>query len=122
MLLINLSNQTEIETKVLKHVNNNLRAKEKSVQKESCSIEVKVSQTGKSASDKQSFREEYHLTPKDGQLQTQTSLLNGNPLNVTDGELPRLDPVLSPPLQPIRLAPLSIAFIVIPNFEAPACA
>jgi heparanase 1 len=70
----------------------------------------------------ESLREEYHLSPKDGNLQSQTSLLNGNPLNVTNGELPRLDPVFREGHAPIHVAPLSIAFIVIPNFEAPACA
>jgi len=69
------------------------------------------------------FREEYHLTPKDGYLKSQTMVLNGIPLELTDqGDLPRLDPVSSNVRSPIYLSPLSIAFIVYPNFDAPACA
>jgi heparanase 1 len=49
-------------------------------------------------------------------------LLNGNQLKLTDdGEIPRLDPVLNNVHSPIYIAPLSIAFVVYPNFDAPAC-
>ena len=69
------------------------------------------------------FREEYHLTPKDDYLRSQTMVLNGIPLELTnEGDIPTLDPVRSNVHSPIYIAPLSIAFIVYPNFDAPACA
>lgn len=68
------------------------------------------------------FREEYHLTSKNDYLRSKTMLLNGNPLKLTDdGEIPRLDPALNSVHSPIYVAPLSIVFIVYPNFDAPAC-
>ncbi|KAF1887307.1 hypothetical protein Lal_00040908 [Lupinus albus] len=68
------------------------------------------------------FREEYHLTPKDDNLRSQTMMLNGIPLELTkDGEIPILTPVQSNVHSPIYIAPLSIAFIVSPNYDAPAC-
>ncbi|XP_006655848.2 heparanase-like protein 3 [Oryza brachyantha] len=69
-----------------------------------------------------SMREEYHLTPKDGSLQSQVMLLNGRAL-VTDanGGIPRLEPVKVDAAQPIAVAPYSIVFAHIPNFSAPAC-
>jgi len=49
-------------------------------------------------------------------------LLNGNPLELTnDGNIPALNPVSVPVNSPISVAPLSIAFVVFPNFEARAC-
>jgi len=69
------------------------------------------------------FREEYHLNAKDDYLRSQTMLLNGVPLELTnDGEISTLDPLLNSVDSPIVLAPLSIAFVVFPNFDAPACA
>nr|CAD1827777.1 unnamed protein product [Ananas comosus var. bracteatus] len=67
-------------------------------------------------------REEYHLTPKDGNLHSQTMLLNGNALSVdSDGNIPELEPVEVDATQPISVAPYSIVFAHIPNFDAPAC-
>ncbi|KAK9947473.1 hypothetical protein M0R45_003097 [Rubus argutus] len=38
-------------------------------------------------------REEYHLTPKDGNIQSQTMLLNGNALNLdSSGNIPNIEP------------------------------
>ncbi|CAL0325768.1 unnamed protein product [Lupinus luteus] len=68
------------------------------------------------------FREEYHLTPKDYNLRSQTMMLNGIPLELSnDGEIPTMTPVQSNVHSPISIAPLSIAFIVYPDFDAPAC-
>lgn len=68
------------------------------------------------------FREEYHLTPEDNDLKSKTTLLNGSPLKLTDdGEIPKLDPVLNSVYSSIHVDPLSIAFIVYPNLDAPAC-
>lgn len=67
-------------------------------------------------------REEYHLTPLDGNIQSQTVLLNGNALTVDSfGFIPALEPVRVNPLEPIRVAPHSIAFIHMPNVAITAC-
>ncbi|XP_062170245.1 heparanase-like protein 1 [Alnus glutinosa] len=118
LLLINLSNQIDFLINVYNHTNIKLKENEKRRGESPfmrC-LKAKVGSDGESL-----MREEYHLSPEDGNLRSQTSLLNGNPLNVSNGELPRLDPVFREEHAPIKVAPLSIAFIVIPNFEAPAC-
>jgi len=119
LLLINLSNQTDFIINVYSHMNIKLKEKEKRRGESPFmrSLKAKVGSDGESL-----MREEYHLSPEDGNLRSQTSLLNGNPLNVSNGELPRLDPVFHEEHAPIKVVPLSIVFIVIPNFEAPACA
>jgi len=67
-------------------------------------------------------REEYHLTAKDGNLQSKTMLLNGVPLELgDDGSVPAMNPVLVVVDSPLYLAPTSIAFVVLPKFEAKAC-
>ncbi|KAK8463405.1 hypothetical protein SEVIR_1G360800v4 [Setaria viridis] len=67
-------------------------------------------------------REEYHLTPKDGNLQSQQVLLNGNVLATdANGDIPKLEPVQVEGTQPITVGPYSIVFAHIPSFYAPAC-
>lgn len=67
-------------------------------------------------------REEYHLTGMDGNLHSQTMLLNGKILDLdAQGGIPVLESVKVDALQPIKLAPLSIVFAHIPSFYAPAC-
>lgn len=67
-------------------------------------------------------REEYHLTAKDGNLHSQTMLLNGKALEVdANGNIPTLDPIKVDASQPITLAPFSIIFAHIPSFQPPAC-
>lgn len=81
-----------------------------------------VSFVGLGSLDRQLFREEYHLTPKDGVLQSEITLLNGTPLELTkDGEIPDLKPYLVDVDTHLTVAPLSIKFVVFPNFDAPAC-
>lgn len=68
------------------------------------------------------IREEYHLTAKDGDLHSQTMLLNGNILSVdSNGNIPQFEPVPVEAMQPIVVAPFSIVFAHIPYFYAPAC-
>lgn len=125
LLLLNLSKQSEFVITVYNRVNVNMQGKKGILLKRSSTFGHKQKNSRdkkKKASDGLSYREEYHLTPKDGDIQSQTSVLNGNQLNVTNGELPILHPVLNDDNSPIYISPLSIAFIVIPNFEAPACA
>ncbi|KAK8697372.1 hypothetical protein V6N13_113523 [Hibiscus sabdariffa] len=67
-------------------------------------------------------REEYHLTAKDGNLQSQTMLLNGKVLSVnSSGIIPPLEPVYVISRKPIMVAPLSIVFAHMPGVIVPAC-
>lgn len=67
-------------------------------------------------------RKEYHLTAKDGDLHSQTMLLNGRPLTLTSsGDIPSLVPVNVKLSEPISIAPYSIVFVHIPNVVLPAC-
>lgn len=67
-------------------------------------------------------REEYHLTPKDGNIQSQTMLLNGNALNLdSSGNIPNIEPVFVNSSQPIMVGPFSIVFVHIPYVVPPAC-
>jgi heparanase 1 len=125
LLLINLSNHTDFIINVENHMNANLPTNERKIQTESHltrSLKKTVAWVGRKASDGPLYREEYHLTPKDGHLQSATSVLNGIPLVLTDaGEVPKLNPILNSVKSPLYIAPLSIAFVVLPNFDAPAC-
>lgn len=81
-----------------------------------------VSWVGRRASDDSEMREEYHLTAQDGNHLSRNVLLNGTPLKLTeDGDIPPLNPASIAANSPISMAPLSIAFVVFPKFEAQAC-
>lgn len=68
-------------------------------------------------------REEYHLTPKGGNIQSDELLLNGTPLKLTKTlDIPPLHPKLVDPTTPIKVAPDSIVFSTLRDFDAPACA
>ncbi|KAJ4827861.1 hypothetical protein Tsubulata_020343 [Turnera subulata] len=68
-------------------------------------------------------REEYHLTPKDGNILSDVLLLNGEPLVLTSTQdIPSLNPKLVDPASPITVAPDSYVFATIRDFKAPACA
>ncbi|CAK8563222.1 unnamed protein product [Lathyrus sativus] len=126
LLLINLSNQTNFILNVHDRANasNGGNDAKSSIQADHSSfnhLKRAFAWVGTKGSDV-TFREEYHLTSKNDYLRSKTMLLNGNPLKLTDdGEIPRLDPVLNSVHSPISVAPLSIVFIVYPNFDAPAC-
>ncbi|KAH0458361.1 hypothetical protein IEQ34_013676 [Dendrobium chrysotoxum] len=67
-------------------------------------------------------REEYQLTAEDGNLHSQTVLLNGKVLNVDSyGQIPALVPLEVDGSQPIKVAPVSIVFAHLPYVHAPAC-
>ncbi|KAK8465847.1 hypothetical protein PHAVU_009G190797 [Phaseolus vulgaris] len=126
LLLINLSNETRftlsirnpVSASIEKEVATNIHKEDSFFDK----LKKAFSWVGTKGSEV-TFREEYHLTPKDGYLKSQTMVLNGIPLELTEqGDLPRLDPVSSNVRSPIYITPLSIAFVVYPNFDAPACA
>ncbi|KAG7594794.1 Glycoside hydrolase superfamily [Arabidopsis thaliana x Arabidopsis arenosa] len=91
ILLINLSKQTKFTVGVCNGVKVVLQAdimKRKSFLE---TIETKVSRAGNKALDGYLNREEYHLSPKDGDLRSKIMLLNGNPLAPTvTGDIPNL--------------------------------
>ncbi|XVF84240.1 hypothetical protein PTKIN_Ptkin17bG0009900 [Pterospermum kingtungense] len=65
-------------------------------------------------------KEAYHLTPLDGDIQSDIMLLNDVPLNPTDSlNILAMDPKLVDTSSPIS-APHSIVFVTIKDFSAPA--
>ncbi|KAK4265286.1 hypothetical protein QN277_026355 [Acacia crassicarpa] len=67
-------------------------------------------------------REEYHLTAKDGNIQSQSMVLNGNILSINkDGQIPDLNPLYVNTSTPIRVAPFSVVFARLPHLLLPAC-
>ncbi|KAJ4974436.1 hypothetical protein NE237_007610 [Protea cynaroides] len=125
LLLINFSNNTEVRVTVQNNMNINLHVEEKTIHRDNSfmhGLKKTVSWIGRKAADEEGLREEYHLTPKDGYLRSQTMVLNGTPLELTEDEdIPILEPVLVNVKFPILVAPLSIAFVAFPDFEAGAC-
>ena len=68
-------------------------------------------------------REEYHLTPLGGDIQSDIVLLNEAPLALTDSsDIPAMDPKLVDASTPISVAAHSIVYVTIRDFHAPACA
>lgn len=67
-------------------------------------------------------REEYHLTAKDGNLQSRIMLLNGKELTVDSfGNIPSLEPLTANLSEPVTVAPYSIVFVHIPHIILEAC-
>lgn len=68
-------------------------------------------------------RQEFHLTALNGDLHSQTSLLNGIPLEITpSGNLPSLDiPAVRQNSDPVSVAALSIVFVVLQDAQIPIC-
>lgn len=70
-----------------------------------------------------SMREEYHLTPEGGNIQSDVLLLNGTPLKLTESfDIPEMQPKLVDPTSAVSVAPDSFVFVSIKDFHAPACA
>ena len=119
LLLINLSKDTKIDVHVSSHPNSTMyngrpNAKESFIHK----IKKFVAWAGIKTSKVKDYRMEYHLTPKDGDLHSQTVLLNGAVLELNeDGDIPSLYPVKVDFGLPILVAPLSIAFVSLPCLE-----
>ncbi|XP_057958267.1 heparanase-like protein 3 isoform X2 [Malania oleifera] len=118
LLLINLDGNAATQVRV--HVaNENISLNETSI------VQHK-NQTGRRAPIYSKIggyaREEYHLTAKDGDLQSQTVLLNGRILALNSSEMiPPLEPISVNPSDPIVVAPFSIVFAHIPYTIVPAC-
>ncbi|ESQ31810.1 hypothetical protein EUTSA_v10003960mg [Eutrema salsugineum] len=122
ILLINLSKQTTFTVGVSNGVKVILQAEPMKRKSFLETIKSKVSWVGNKASDGYLNREEYHLSPKDGNLRSKIMLLNGIPLEPTiTGDIPKLEPIRHGVKSPVYINPLSISFIVLPTFDAPAC-
>ncbi|WOK99658.1 heparanase-like protein 1 [Canna indica] len=124
LLLINLSKSTKFSVTVRNDLNVIL-AEGGGIRRDNPfvrSLKRTVSWVGRKTSDESENRKEYHLSGNDGNYLSQTVLLNGTPLELTeDGDIPTLDPVYVPVNSPIDIDPLSIAFVIFPEFEAQAC-
>ncbi|KAH6797280.1 glucuronidase 2 [Perilla frutescens var. hirtella] len=120
VVLINLSNQTVFNVEV----ESSYKAQVQVNKKRSFAHRLKrsVSWIGNKGSDEKLSREEYHLTPRNGDLRSTTVLLNGQALQLTEGGgIPDLVPGHVDANSPLSIAPLSIKFVVYPNFNAPGC-
>ncbi|OMO73173.1 Glycoside hydrolase, family 79 [Corchorus capsularis] len=126
LLLINLDNKTTVEAKLAfnstmtlqhKHRSKLLHHHKHSSHNHKPSIIQLPQGTGTEIR-----REEYHLTAKDGNLHSQTMLLNGNILSVnSSGFIPPLEPIHVNSPNPVTVAPLSIVFVHMPDIIVPAC-
>ncbi|KAL0420925.1 UNVERIFIED_CONTAM: Heparanase-like protein 2 [Sesamum latifolium] len=92
VLLINMSNSTTFEVSVMDDLN--LYPEEYSLTSGGYSTYVWQ-------------REEYHLTPKDGNIQSDVVLLNGTPLKLTESsDIPAMDPQVVDAASPITVRPI----------------
>ncbi|ONK75774.1 uncharacterized protein A4U43_C03F20410 [Asparagus officinalis] len=125
LLLINLSKYAEFEVSVHNKLNVDLDDGVFINKNNSFvhSLKRTVSWFGRKGSDGYEKREEYHLTAMNGNHLGREMLLNGNLLQLTeDGNIPDMNPVYVPVNSPVSVAPLSVAFVVFPQFEARPCA
>ncbi|XP_059285537.1 heparanase-like protein 3 [Lycium ferocissimum] len=118
LLLINLDGKTTIHAKV--DFNGTMLHRRKHIHHHSHrKSSIKLPKGSKIASN---TREEYHLTAKDGDLQSQTMLLNGNALTIdSSGNIPSLEPIFVNSTEPISVGPFSIVFVHLPYVLLPAC-
>ncbi|XWS73004.1 hypothetical protein CRYUN_Cryun02cG0088600 [Craigia yunnanensis] len=123
LLLVNLDNSTTVQAKLAFNSTMTLLQKHRSLtlhhtHKSNKTMIIQLPQ----GTDAEIRREEYHLTAKDGNLHSQTMLLNGNILSVnSSGIIPPLEPLHVNSPKPITVAPLSIVFIHMPDVIVPAC-
>ncbi|KAK9079506.1 hypothetical protein SSX86_001178 [Deinandra increscens subsp. villosa] len=112
ILLINLDRITKTEVGIsVENVTIAVAAKQ----------QTKQIQSSKYGS-KEFTREEYHLTAKDGNLNSHILLLNGKELGVNStGNIPSLEPIEVSLSDPITVAPYSIVFVHIPRIHIQAC-
>ncbi|CAN1839778.1 Heparanase-like protein 1 [Linum perenne] len=128
VLLINLSNSTRFIVNIRSSSTSGLDLEAIHPGSKSSSsfmdrLKKSVSWIGSEATDGSLLREEYHLSPKDGNLRSKIMLLNGNPLQLTEkGDIPKLEPMRYRLSSPLYISSSSISFIVLPNFGAQACA
>ncbi|XVE71532.1 hypothetical protein DITRI_Ditri10aG0158300 [Diplodiscus trichospermus] len=123
VLLINLDNSTTVQAKLAFNSTMNLLHKQRSrtLQHKLKSNKTVIIQLPEGTG-AEIRREEYHLTPKDGNLHSQTMLLNGKILSVdSSGIIPPLEPLHVNSPKPIMVSPLSIVFTHMPDVIVPAC-
>ncbi|KAK3042337.1 hypothetical protein RJ639_002383, partial [Escallonia herrerae] len=103
VLLINMSNSTTFEVSVVNDLNLYPESVEMDLQGDALQ------------------REEYHLTPKDGNIQSDVLLLNGTPLKLTESsDIPAMNPELVDATLPITVKPDSFVFATLKGFKSPA--
>lgn len=111
VLLINLDGNTSVEADVT--FDNNAKSLRKMFSHSNMMELPLASETA---------REEYHLTPQDGNIHSQIMVLNGKPLRVNSaGDIPPLDPIYVNSSEPINVAPFSIVFAHLPHVVVTAC-
>ncbi|KAG4957214.1 hypothetical protein JHK85_043594 [Glycine max] len=113
VLLINLDSNTTVEAEVT--FNNNAESlRHRKMSSHSKRMELPLAS--------ETAREEYHLTPQDGDIHSQTMVLNGKALSVnSDGDIPPLEPIYVNSSEPIRVAAFSIVFAHLPDAVVSAC-
>ncbi|EXB80736.1 Heparanase-like protein 3 [Morus notabilis] len=117
LLLINLEKDTTVNVRVSTETD----ASSKTLNTEHRRTTPSTMSQG-SISSENITREEYHLTAKNGNLESQNVHLNGKILNVdSSGVIPPLDPINKSVSEPITVAPFSIVFALILNIDVPAC-
>ncbi|XP_020081361.1 heparanase-like protein 3 [Ananas comosus] len=117
LLLINLSGNTTTQVFAT-----TAAAFPQSLKRDSSDSRTRFSRIRRHGKATNFMREEYHLTAEDGNLQSQTMLLNGKILAVdSSGNIPKFEPIQVEASQPLMVAPFSIVFAHIPYFYAPAC-
>ncbi|GAV82086.1 Glyco_hydro_79n domain-containing protein [Cephalotus follicularis] len=110
LLLINLDNSTTVQANVVFNTARRVHHKHKSHKTRSILVTSEIT------------REEYHLTAKDGNLHSQTMLLNGDILTVNpSGDIPPFEPLHVNSTSPITVTPFSIVFVHMPYVVLPAC-
>lgn len=120
MLLINLDGKIKAQVGV--SVENGTTNEVLRLQETQGNRRTKFSQMSRYSRISGYTREEYHLTAKDGNLHSQTVLLNGQILNVnSSGMIPSLDPMKVNLSDPITVAPFSIVFAHLPSIQVSAC-
>uniref|UniRef100_A0A151UHP3 Heparanase-like protein 2 n=1 Tax=Cajanus cajan TaxID=3821 RepID=A0A151UHP3_CAJCA len=66
--------------------------------------------------------EEYHLTPKDGNIRSDVVLMNGTPLQLKNSlDIPEMKPWLVDASSPIKAEPNSNIFVYTKSVNAPTC-
>ncbi|XP_023734062.1 heparanase-like protein 3 [Lactuca sativa] len=119
VLLINLDNTTTVDVSLSSYMNWKREHKLRSLVHHH---HHKVNNPRNNKTGGIGTREEYHLTPKNGDLHSQVMKLNGKELEITSSqEIPPLEPIYVNSSMPIRVAPFSIVFAHIPHLTFYAC-
>ncbi|KAF3783771.1 Heparanase [Nymphaea thermarum] len=125
VLLINLSNDTRFRIILETDANTTAPSEDLIISRKGRFMDEfkrAVAWVGKMASKPKFRRREYHLSPKTGDLRSQTMMLNGEPLELThNGDIPTFTPAFVDADSTLSVMPLSIAFVNFPYIDVPAC-